>query len=172
MSELINSVNHRFAPCLSVCLSLTSQLAELSLVVSAQGQHLDVTEWQTTIANNTGTHTAETLTTLEESVCQLWARQPLTESEAEFSPRINVLDSNNGGPTSIAHFKITFKQVFDPKTVTVGSIMPGIISPKKEGSKSWETFIKIEQVNRYTNQMVNWKWVMAAPVCQLKPVPP
>ncbi|KAJ9078093.1 hypothetical protein DSO57_1010465 [Entomophthora muscae] len=88
MSELIDSVNDMFVPCLSVGPSLTSRLAELSSVVTTQGQNLDVTEWQTTLATNTGICTAETLTTLEESVCQLWSRQPPSKSEAEFSPRI------------------------------------------------------------------------------------
>ncbi|KAJ9063531.1 hypothetical protein DSO57_1000109 [Entomophthora muscae] len=57
-----------------------------------------------------GARTVETLKTLEESVHQLWAIQPLSESEAEFSLRINILNSNNGGPTPKAHFKSTFKE--------------------------------------------------------------
>ncbi|KAJ9053434.1 hypothetical protein DSO57_1024283 [Entomophthora muscae] len=70
-----------------------------------------------------GTHTADTLITLEDSVCQLWAKQTTTKSEAEFSPRINVLDSNNGGPTPEAYYKPTFKQLFDPKTLTIAAFL-------------------------------------------------
>ncbi|KAJ9083279.1 hypothetical protein DSO57_1036237 [Entomophthora muscae] len=94
INEVIESVNDRFASCLSVRPSLTSRLAELSTIVTTQGQHLDTTAQQTTQAASTGAHAVETLTTLEESVHQLWARQPPSESEAEFSPCINVLDSN------------------------------------------------------------------------------
>lgn len=123
MSELIDSVNDRFAPCLSVGPSLTSRLAELSTVVTTHGQRLDFTERQADLAYNTGTRTSETLTTLEESIRHLWAQQPPSESEAELSPRINVLDSNNGGPIPEAHFKPTFKQVFDPKTSTIAAFL-------------------------------------------------
>ncbi|KAJ9052869.1 hypothetical protein DSO57_1029858 [Entomophthora muscae] len=44
MSELIDSVNYRFSPCLLVGPSLTSCLAELSTVVITYGYQLDVTE--------------------------------------------------------------------------------------------------------------------------------
>ncbi|KAJ9052622.1 hypothetical protein DSO57_1032397 [Entomophthora muscae] len=70
-----------------------------------------------------GTCTADTLNTLEDSVCQLWVRQPPTKSEAEFPPYINVLNSNNGGPTPETHFKPTFKQVFDPRTSTIAAFL-------------------------------------------------
>ncbi|KAJ9072112.1 hypothetical protein DSO57_1030503 [Entomophthora muscae] len=123
LHKVVDSVNDRFVPCLLVGLSLTSQLAELSSVVTTQGQCLDATEQQTALANNMGTCTADTLTTLKDSVCQMWARQPPTKSEAEFSPRINVLNSNNGGPTPEAHFKPTFKQVFDPRTSTIAAFL-------------------------------------------------
>ncbi|KAJ9066770.1 hypothetical protein DSO57_1006381 [Entomophthora muscae] len=75
MSEVIDLVNDRFSPCLSVGPSLNSQLAELSMVVTAQGLCLDITEQQTTLANNKGAHISETLTTLKKSVLQPWARQ-------------------------------------------------------------------------------------------------
>ncbi|KAJ9076809.1 hypothetical protein DSO57_1022757 [Entomophthora muscae] len=123
MTELIDFVNDRFSPCLSVGPSLTSCLAELSTVVITQGQKLDATEQQTDLANNVGAHTSETLTTLEESVRQLWAQQPPLGSEAEFSLHINVLYSNNGGPTPKTHFKPTFKQAFVPKTSTIASFL-------------------------------------------------
>ncbi|KAJ9049587.1 hypothetical protein DSO57_1022827 [Entomophthora muscae] len=64
MNEAIISVNDRFTPCLSVGPSLTSCLAELSTIVTTQGQRLDVTEQQTTQAINTGARAVETLTTL------------------------------------------------------------------------------------------------------------
>ncbi|KAJ9062517.1 hypothetical protein DSO57_1009864 [Entomophthora muscae] len=74
-------------------------------------------------AVNTGAYAVKTLTTLEESVSQLWARQPPSELEAEFSLRINVLNSNNDGPTPKAHFKPTFKQVFSPRTSTIEAFL-------------------------------------------------
>ena len=91
--------------------SLTSWLAELSTVVATHGQRLDFTERKADLAYNTGTCTYETLTTLEESIRQLWAQQPPSGSEAELSPRINVLDSKNGCHIPEAHLKSTFKKV-------------------------------------------------------------
>ena len=71
-----------------------------------------------------GTCNSKALNLLEGSVCQLWALQPLTESEADSSPHINILDSNrNSGQLSEAHFKPTFKQVFDPKTSTIAAFL-------------------------------------------------
>ncbi|KAJ9051683.1 hypothetical protein DSO57_1002382 [Entomophthora muscae] len=80
-------------------------------------------EPHTVVFPNFNARTAETLTTLEESVCQLWAREPPSESKAGFSPCINVLDSNNGDPTPEAHFKPNFKQFFDHKTLTIPAFL-------------------------------------------------
>ncbi|KAJ9066245.1 hypothetical protein DSO57_1011572 [Entomophthora muscae] len=62
MNDVINSVNDRFAPCLSVGPSLTSQLAELTTIVTTQYQRLDTTAQQSTQAFDTGAHAVETLT--------------------------------------------------------------------------------------------------------------
>ncbi|KAJ9048362.1 hypothetical protein DSO57_1035742 [Entomophthora muscae] len=61
--------------------------------VATQVQCLDTTAQQSTQAFDTGARAVETLTTLEESICHLWARQPPSESKAEFSLCINVLNS-------------------------------------------------------------------------------
>ncbi|KAJ9070851.1 hypothetical protein DSO57_1003314 [Entomophthora muscae] len=61
MNGVIDSVNNRFAPCLSVGPSLTSRLAELSTIVTAQGQRLDATAQKITQAVNTGARAVETL---------------------------------------------------------------------------------------------------------------
>lgn len=58
MSELINSVNNRFSPCLSVGPFLASQLVQLSTVVAKHGQFLYTTKLQVNQANNVGAHTS------------------------------------------------------------------------------------------------------------------
>ncbi|KAJ9070415.1 hypothetical protein DSO57_1008156 [Entomophthora muscae] len=56
-------------------------------------------------------------------------------------------------------------------SVTVGFIMPGIVRPSKKARKAG---IPVSKLTKLTdlNQMVDQKWVTAAPVCQLKPAPP
>ncbi|KAJ9053196.1 hypothetical protein DSO57_1026593 [Entomophthora muscae] len=65
---------------------------------------------------------ATTLTTLEEIVHQLWALQPLAESEAKFSPKIHVLNSNLQDSSSES-FNTEEHQLqnLKPKTLQAGS---------------------------------------------------
>ncbi|KAJ9082654.1 hypothetical protein DSO57_1002600 [Entomophthora muscae] len=56
-------------------------------------------------------------------------------------------------------------------TVTVSSIMPGIVRPSKKAQKARKPVSKLTKLTDL-NQTVNQKWVTAAPVCQLKPAPP
>ncbi|KAJ9051879.1 hypothetical protein DSO57_1000539 [Entomophthora muscae] len=58
-----------------------------------------------------------------------------------------------------------------PGGVTVGSIMPGIVRPSKKAQKAGKPVSKLTKLTDW-NQMVDQKWVTAAPVCQLKPAPP
>ncbi|KAJ9059179.1 hypothetical protein DSO57_1005102 [Entomophthora muscae] len=55
-------------------------------------------------------------------------------------------------------------------SVMVGSIMPGIVCPSKKAQKAGNPVSKLTELTDL-NQMVDQKWVTAAPVCQLKPAP-
>ncbi|KAJ9061178.1 hypothetical protein DSO57_1023091 [Entomophthora muscae] len=62
---------------------------------------------------------------------------------------------------------------FLPKAlaVMVDSIMPGIVCPSKKAWKAGKLVSKLTELTDL-NQTVDQKWVTAAPVRQLKPVPP
>ena len=71
-----------------------------------------------------------TLTTLEESVWLLWARQPPAASESEFTGEIHVVNTENqntpsdsNGSSIDPNYKPSFKQVFDPKTSTIAAFL-------------------------------------------------
>ncbi|KAJ9058182.1 hypothetical protein DSO57_1015023 [Entomophthora muscae] len=64
-----------------------------------------------------------------------------------------------------------FHNSLDAASVMVGSIMPGIVHPSKKAWKAGKPVSKLAKLMDL-NQMVDQKWVTAAPVCQLKPAPP
>ncbi|KAJ9074981.1 hypothetical protein DSO57_1000922 [Entomophthora muscae] len=86
---------------------------------------------QVSIASrDSGVQQETTLNTLEESVHQLWTLQPLVESETEFIHEAHIFnsssqDSSNGSAnTGIdPNYKLSFKQVFFPKTLTVTAFL-------------------------------------------------
>ncbi|KAJ9087215.1 hypothetical protein DSO57_1035339 [Entomophthora muscae] len=59
----------------------------------------------------------------------------------------------------------------DTQLVTVSSIMPGIVCPSKKAQKAGKPVSKLTKLTDL-NQTVDQKWVLAAPVCHLKPAPP
>ncbi|KAJ9050299.1 hypothetical protein DSO57_1015690 [Entomophthora muscae] len=56
------------------------------------------------------------------------------------------------------------------ETVTVSSIMPGIVCPSKKARKARKSVSKLTELTDL-KKTINQKWVTAAPVCQLKPAP-
>ncbi|KAJ9072462.1 hypothetical protein DSO57_1027277 [Entomophthora muscae] len=81
--------------------------------------------WVATANRESGFQQATTLTTLDEDLRQLWALQAPVKSEAEFTSKIYVLNSNyqdssNGSANTDVdpNYKPSFEQVFYPKTLT------------------------------------------------------
>ncbi|KAJ9080559.1 hypothetical protein DSO57_1023585 [Entomophthora muscae] len=116
LNQDINGIIHNYE-------ALDSDLQEMSKLTKSMDERFSP-------SLKTGVQQAATITILEESVHQVWALQPSAKSEAEFTSKIHVLNSNSqdssNGSANIGvspNYMPSFKQVFDPKISTIAFLL-------------------------------------------------
>ncbi|KAJ9089557.1 hypothetical protein DSO57_1011612 [Entomophthora muscae] len=119
MSKLTKNIDEHFSPLILKVQELSTQIAGVCATPAVQKIQID-NAFQVFIASqNYGVEQATTLNTLEES------------SEAEFIPKVCDLNSkskdNSNGSANTGidpKYKLSFTQMFDPKTSIIASFLP------------------------------------------------
>ncbi|KAJ9063208.1 hypothetical protein DSO57_1002506 [Entomophthora muscae] len=128
MSKLIKTMDEQFSPLIAQVKELSTQIADVCATKAVKQIQINNALQVSIASRDYRVQQAITLNTLEEGLQQLWTMQLPTESKAEFISKVHVLnhnlqDSSNGSANTGVDpkYKLSFKQVFDPKTSTIAA---------------------------------------------------
>ena len=101
ISDLPKNLNERLVLVEAPISQIPSSLDGIQATAAIKHRRIEETARLASSPSALSENTASSLTTLEESVCLLWDRQPAVESEAEFSTEIHMMHekSNNSSQT-------------------------------------------------------------------------
>ncbi|KAJ9051877.1 hypothetical protein DSO57_1000537 [Entomophthora muscae] len=130
MNKLTKTIEEHISPFIVQVHELSTQISGVCDTAAVQQIQIDDVIQVSIASRDSRAQQATTLKNLEESVCQLWTMQPPVESETEFIPKAHVLNSNSQDSSNESantgvdpNYKVSFKQVFEPKTLTIAAFL-------------------------------------------------